>query len=99
MLINEDGYRIWLRFQKIDDAIRLSQYREMIEGVTVLGEGETYDVIRDELRFALPVMLDKKFLIGCTILPGNSLVARTVDSLKKIGVNSIKLEEIRPLTR
>ena len=86
MSINEDGYRLWSRYQKIDDNIRLSQYRKMIEAVTVLEKGETYDIFKDELRLALPVMLDKQIRIGQTGLPGNTLVAGTVESLKKINL-------------
>ncbi|MBN2074917.1 MAG: hypothetical protein JW762_05140 [Dehalococcoidales bacterium] len=83
MSINEDGYRLWFRYQKIGDDIRLSQYREMIEGVTILENGVTYDIIKDELDIALPVILDKQIRIGRTLLPGKILVAGTVENLKK----------------
>ena len=52
MLINEDGYRLWLRYQKIGNDIRLLQYRKMIDGVMILENGETYDIIKDELDIA-----------------------------------------------
>lgn len=84
MSINEDGYRLWFRYQKIGDDIRLSQYREMIEGVTILENEVTYDIIKDELDIALPVILDKQIRIGRTLLPGKILVAGTVENLKKI---------------
>ncbi|OGN90228.1 MAG: alpha-glucuronidase [Chloroflexi bacterium RBG_13_46_14] len=87
MSINEDGYRLWLRYQKIDNDIRLSQYRKMIDAVTILEIGETYDIIKDELDLALPVILDKKIPIARTMLPGSVLVAGTIEGLKKINLD------------
>ncbi|UCC16834.1 MAG: hypothetical protein JSU58_10845, partial [Dehalococcoidales bacterium] len=87
MLINEDGYRLWLRYQKIDDDIRLLQYRKMIDGVVILENGETYDIIKDELALALPAMLDKQIWIGRTEVPDRALVAGTINNLKKINLD------------
>ena len=87
MPVNEDGYRLWLRYQFTSDDIRLSQYLEMIEGVTILETGASYDIIKDELDIALPVILDKQIQTGSTIVPGNILVAGTVENLKKINLD------------
>ena len=87
MLSNEDGYRLWLRYQKINDDIRLSQYRKLIGEVTILENGDTYNVIKDELDLALPVILDKQVPVRSTEISGNALVAGTVDNLKKINLD------------
>ncbi|UCD09328.1 MAG: hypothetical protein JSU79_01405 [Dehalococcoidales bacterium] len=87
MSIGEDGYRLWLRYLKIDDDTRLSQYRKMIDGVTILEKGETYAIIKDELDLALPVILNKQIQVGRIILPGNTLVMGTVDNVKKINLD------------
>lgn len=92
MLINEDGYRLWLRYQKIDDDEKLSQYRKMIDGVTILESGETYDIIKDELDLGLPVILDKQIRIGQTELSGCTLIAGTVESMKKINLEIPKAD-------
>ena len=86
MLSNEDGYRLWLRYQKINDDIRLSQYRKLIGEVTILENGDTYNVIKDELDLALPVILDKQVPMVRTEIKGNTLLAGTVENLKKINL-------------
>ena len=86
MLINEDGYRLWLRYQKIDDDTILSQYRRMIDGVTILPNGVTYDILKDELDLALPVLLGKQIPIGRTILTGGVLVVGVIDNLRNLNL-------------
>lgn len=55
---NEDGYELWLRYRKVEDAARLAQYRDAIGTIVVLGNGPTAEVIRLELARALPALLD-----------------------------------------
>jgi len=83
----EDGYRLWLRYPKVDDSTRLAQYRSAIDSVSILVEGITYKVIKYELELALPALLDKKISIGYANKPGNTVVAGTVNNLKKIYID------------
>ena len=92
MLINEDGYRLWLRYQKINDDIRLLQYRKMIDGVTILENEQTFDIIKYELDLALPVILDKQVGIGRTGVTGRGLVVGTIDNLRKLNLDIPELD-------
>ncbi len=87
MLINEDGYRLWLQYRKIDNDDRISQYRKAINGVMILEGGDTYDIIKHELDLALPVILDKQLLIDRTEMSGNVLIAGTTQNLEKINLS------------
>ncbi|MFA5423416.1 MAG: alpha-glucuronidase family glycosyl hydrolase [Phycisphaerae bacterium] len=56
---NDDGYRLWLKYDKISDANRLEEYRSVVSAVSVRGESQTCDIIRNELKIALGGLLDK----------------------------------------
>jgi alpha-glucuronidase len=53
----EDGYRLWLRYNKINDAALLAQYKNNIRSVFVSGNSATLSVIRLELRQGLAGLL------------------------------------------
>ncbi len=85
-LSDEDGYDLWLRYRKTDDAARLTQYRDAIKRAVVLGASATAEIIRRELARALPVMLDRA--VPILDQPDNdALIVGTVDELKTIGVS------------
>ena len=46
----EDGYELWLRYRKVEDAARLAQYRVALNTAVVLGSSPTTIVIKRELR-------------------------------------------------
>ena len=52
-LYAEDGYRLWLRYDKISNTTLLSQYKKAIASPFVLGESATIQVIKQELSTAL----------------------------------------------
>jgi alpha-glucuronidase len=55
----DDGYRLWQRYELVQDASRLSSYRKQVRQVTVAGQSPTLEVVRRELRLALPSMLGR----------------------------------------
>ncbi len=87
---NEDGYRLWLRYPRIDDRTRQRQYRRVIESVSILAEGPTYDIVKHELDLALPVMLDRPVSIGrdraAVAASGNAVVVGTLENLERAGI-------------
>ncbi len=88
----EDGYELWLRYCKVDDKDRLTQYRKAIGSAAVLGKGVTNDIIRNELKLALPALLDKDIPFtnkkpGC-----NALVAGTANELEAENITIPKAE-------
>jgi alpha-glucuronidase len=56
----EDGYRLWLRYDKIDDASLLQQYRNEISGIYFTGTSATLSAAKQELVDGLQGLLDKK---------------------------------------
>lgn len=57
--LGEDGYRLWLRYDKIQDARLLRQYLGRIQNVSVSSSSETGAVIKRELTTALNGLLGK----------------------------------------
>ncbi|HEY2721198.1 MAG TPA: alpha-glucuronidase family glycosyl hydrolase, partial [Chitinophagaceae bacterium] len=56
----EDGYRLWLRYDKIDDIALLSKYRSLINSIYMEGSSATLDIAKKELLTGLEGLLDKK---------------------------------------
>lgn len=56
----EDGYRLWLRYNKIDNAGLLQQYRSQISAVYFSGSSPTQLIAKKELLNGLQGLLDKK---------------------------------------
>lgn len=79
LLQAEDGYRLWLRYDKIDDAALLQQYRNTISGIQLEPSSPTLSVARQELLNALQSLLDKQITSQQTIT-GNCIVAGTPSS-------------------
>lgn len=66
-LLAEDGYRLWLRYNKVEDAPLLQRYQAALTTVSLAGQGAVLDNARDELLTGLQGLLDKKM----TLLPGD----------------------------
>jgi len=58
----EDGYRLWLRYDKINNATLLNQYRSQIDAINFIGNSSTIDIAKKELISGLEGLLDKKFI-------------------------------------
>lgn len=75
-LMGEDGYRLWLRYDRIEDPQKLSTYHQSIQAWTVVGNTPTIDVIKNELRMGLDGLLGKS-------IP--QLAAITTDGMLAVG--------------
>ena len=51
------AYRLWLRYDQIEDQQLLITYRNTIQAVSLLGESATIDAIRHELKMGLSGLL------------------------------------------
>ncbi|HEY1165846.1 MAG TPA: alpha-glucuronidase family glycosyl hydrolase [Chitinophaga sp.] len=79
----EDGYRLWLRYDRVADASLLQSYRNSLSALYLAGASPAIQAARQELVMALPSLLGKKI----PLLPqaqGASLVAGTVQQLGTI---------------
>jgi len=74
ILFGEDGYRLWLRYDKIDDPTLLKEYRTAISSISFQGSSPTLDVAKKELMNGLEGLLDKKIpeqkilVDGCVVV-------------------------------
>jgi alpha-glucuronidase len=60
LLKAEDGYRLWLRYDKIKNPVMLAQYRNLINSIVVTGTSQTINIARQELLNGLKGLLNKK---------------------------------------
>lgn len=79
----EDGYRLWLRYDRIANTSLLQQYRNSISGIYLPGSSPTLKVAKAELLLALPGLLDKK-ITDANAIGDKQIVAGTAASLKLI---------------
>ena len=84
----EDGYRLWLRYDKIDNPTLLQQYRSQINSIVFTGESPTFTVARNELFNGLQGLLGKKILFTEHITANSvSIFKKTTGRSENIGVN------------
>ena len=58
--IAEDGYRLWLRYDKINNSALLQQYRNLLPAVQFSGSSQTIKLAKTELINGLQGLLGKK---------------------------------------
>ncbi len=76
----EDGYRLWLRYDKIDDAKLLQEYSKKIISIKIAGASTTFSAAREELINGLQGLLGKKITEQNTIGDGTVLVGTATDA-------------------
>src|SRR6476620_11014426 len=77
----EDGYRLWLRYDKVDDDRLLEQYRNAISCIHFSRTSPTFDTAKEELINGLQGLLDKKIFPQNKIENGTVLVGLASDSI------------------
>ncbi len=75
----EDGYRLWLRYDKISNASLLAVYQKQIHSVFIEGRSPTVGIIKNELSSALEGLLDKKITFTSGALPASVIFKRPAD--------------------
>ncbi|UCF39027.1 MAG: alpha-glucuronidase [Acidobacteriota bacterium] len=80
-LFAEDGYRLWLRYDLVDDPARLEEYRSVIREAIVLGETDTLDAVRAELAVALPGLLGQSVPFVQDVVQNGTLLIGKRDTL------------------
>ncbi|MCB0688082.1 MAG: alpha-glucuronidase, partial [Saprospiraceae bacterium] len=85
----EDGYRLWLRYELVENEALLEKYRSIIGSIVIVDENATMDAIRHELDIGLSGPLGKKILEG-TLNDDHLLLIGTY------GPNTILSERLTP---
>jgi len=71
----EDGYRLWLRYNRIEDSALLKVYQQSINSYQLDGVSPTHNAIEAELKIALSQLLDKKISSTKNLDNGTLLIA------------------------
>lgn len=87
LLYAEDGYRLWLRYDKVSDAKLLSDYQKAVKGFKVHGSSPTLTVAGNELQTAL------SGLIGLTKSTGTSNIVHLASLASTTSVEGIDIRE------
>jgi len=104
----EDGYRLWLRYDKIDNPALLSSYRKAITGIQLNEKSLIFASALNELKAGLGGLLDKEMPVVAQNSPvagslvagtpqGNSLVASFTNpsEMKKLGDDGYVVKTFR----
>jgi alpha-glucuronidase len=87
-LVAEDGYRLWLRYDKIDNTILLERYRTQISSIVLDGSSPTLNIARNEILTGLKGLLGKKIFEAKEIRSNSIVIFRKPYSrMENIGVN------------
>jgi alpha-glucuronidase len=60
----DDGYRLWLRYDQLENPRLLQQYRQAISNFSVYGSSPTIHVAKDELTKGLQGLLGKSIVLA-----------------------------------
>ena len=71
----EDGYRLWLRYDKVDDPVLLETYRQAISSLYVPGRSDTEKIIVQELKKGLSGLLGRDIPLTDHLQKGTVVVA------------------------
>jgi len=86
----DDGYRLWLKYDKVKDPGMLLAYREAVSSLVMEGSTPTEAVTKAELIRALEGLLDRPLPLGQKIQDGALLVGTPATSPL---IASLKLEK------
>lgn len=80
----EDGYRLWLRYDRVSDEHRLLTYRTALTGINSAGDSPTLNLAREELQTGLNDLLGMQLPPTEMITGDGCLVIGTPQSSKLI---------------
>ncbi|HEY1018229.1 MAG TPA: alpha-glucuronidase family glycosyl hydrolase, partial [Sediminibacterium sp.] len=94
-VLAEDGYRLWLRYDKISNPTLLSTYQSQVTAVYAEGHSEILNAAKEELTHGFSGLLDRKITVAST-LTDNSIVIGTPQSSPLIA--SLQLSQLEQLS-
>ena len=80
LIFADDGYDLWLKYNKISDSQKLTEYQAAITSVVIQGESDTCKVIQDELKRALPGLLGKDISFNESVKKAGTLIIGTPEN-------------------
>lgn len=93
---SEDGYRAWLRYERVEDETLLKTYHDKLKASVVLGNSETTEAIKQEIQHALPGLLGNEIPLHNDVqVDGTLLIGTPENSTEIAGLNlDQQLQEI-----
>jgi len=98
----DDGYRLWLRYEKLPSADR---YRQSIQSIAVQGKSATFDAIRRELSVGCAGLLGTPIVVGdrdeASVIVGTPETSGFIHrlgwdaELKNLGLEGYRIRTIR----
>ena len=78
-LFAEDGYRLWLRYDKVDDAALLRSYTSQLNSIYIDGASPTVTIIKEEFAQALHGLLGKHIQFTASSSAADIILQRPID--------------------
>jgi alpha-glucuronidase len=102
---SDDGYRLWLNYQKIDNRDLLPEYQYTFSSVMISGKSQKLRIVSNELEKGCRELLGKEMAIGKSIrtvtllvgTPKNSFLVRKITAatvLKKLGGEGYTIKSV-----
>jgi alpha-glucuronidase len=73
-VFGEDGYRLWLRYNKVDNPALLQQYRQQLTSISCPSDDPVLVAAQDELITGLSGLLDRKIPSQMAVVNGTVMV-------------------------
>src|SRR5688572_16047447 len=87
----EDGYRLWLRYDPLQDAVKRKEYTSFIKYLVIETTSPTLEIAEKELRLALGGLLEVNLPSSKVIGESGAIVLGTPETSSVI--KSLKLDE------
>ncbi|TXK49856.1 alpha-glucuronidase [Pontibacter qinzhouensis] len=97
-VLAEDGYRLWLRYDQVQDANKLQQYRQQVSEIVIEGSSPTLAIARKELTQGLKGLLGQDIIFTKQPTKAGALVAGTPASSPVVAALQLndKLKAVGP---
>jgi alpha-glucuronidase len=77
----EDGYRLWMRYDKISNIQVLNNYKQQIKAAAIIGTSPTINVAKKELQEGISSLLGLNFTVQTALFPNPTLLVGTSANL------------------
>jgi len=81
----DDGYRLWLKYDRLTDPARLQTGRESFSAAVVPGHSTTVSIIREELKRGLDGLLGIDLLLNETLSETGTILIGTLRTSPTVG--------------
>ena len=86
----QTDYKLWLQYEKVQDAKLVSEYQSTINGIVALDNSETIQAATKELQLGLSGLLGNKINVQQNVEAENVLILGSKSSLKEDILKNLK---------